>query len=173
MLTKIQTICEKNQTQIFYLKGNHERINHENNPEVQTRLIASPRMKITSNNKTYLIIHGDSFEKELSKPNLFAIGFFFIDTFFGRLDQKLHTNYAISHFLKNIYAFLTNQKNRFIRHAIVYAKKNKVDGIICGHMHQPEMQTIDGIDYFNCGDRTESCSALVEDSKGKRELLYT
>lgn len=161
---KLQAICHKNNTKLTYLTGNHETFHH---PSVQTRLIASQQMKYGS----YLICHGDSFEKELSKPNIFTTILFFTDTFFGRIDRNLGTNYAISHFLKSIYSFLTNQKTRFIRHAIAYAKTKKVDGIICGHMHQPEIKEIGGITYMNCWDRTEHCSVLVEDWQGNRKII--
>ena len=43
--------------------------------------------------------------------------------------------------------------------------------MICGHVHKPEMRTIDGVLYYNDGDWVESCSALVEHDDGRLELL--
>ena len=51
------------------------------------------------------------------------------------------------------------------------AKRRGADGVICGHVHTPEMRTIDGIVYFNDGDWVESCSALVEHFDGTFELI--
>jgi len=164
----IRAICDKNKAQIVYLRGNHETIgNHASWENIQQEII------ITSHKKKYLICHGDNFEKELRKPNAFTISLFFIDTFFGRVDRSLSTKYAISHILKDTYAFFTNQKTRFIHNAVAYAKKKKVDGIICGHIHDPTNKMIKGIYYLNSGNRTETCSALTEDSKGNRKILYT
>jgi len=52
-----------------------------------------------------------------------------------------------------------------------YAKENHCDGVICGHVHSPIIKKIDGIDYYNCGDWVEHCSAIVEHENGDFELL--
>ena len=44
--------------------------------------------------------------------------------------------------------------------------------MVCGHVHKPEIRTIDGVQYFNDGDWVESCSALVEHMDGRMELLH-
>jgi hypothetical protein len=43
--------------------------------------------------------------------------------------------------------------------------------VVCGHVHKPEIRTIEGIQYFNDGDWVESCSALVEHWDGRLELV--
>lgn len=168
ILTTIEKICKKNQTKIFYLSGNHE-----SNENKISSILGDPKQEILiiSNKKKYLVCHGDSFEKTRKNPNIITLILFFTDTFFGRLDRNLGTNYKISHFLKTIYEFFTSKKTRFIQKAIAYAKKKKVDGIICGHIHQAEIRTIENIDYLNSWDWTETCSALVEDSKGNWKII--
>ena len=52
------------------------------------------------------------------------------------------------------------------------AIRNHCDGVICGHIHFPEIDNINGIDYYNDGDWVESLSALVEDNDGKIKLIY-
>ena len=52
------------------------------------------------------------------------------------------------------------------------AVRQEADGIVCGHIHQPEIRTINGILYCNDGDWVESCTALVEHRQGKLELLH-
>jgi len=51
------------------------------------------------------------------------------------------------------------------------ARAKKVDGIICGHIHMPEIRKIDNMDYLNCGDWVENCTALVEDLSGNMQLI--
>jgi UDP-2,3-diacylglucosamine pyrophosphatase LpxH len=46
-----------------------------------------------------------------------------------------------------------------------------VDGVLCGHIHKAAIRKLDGIDYYNCGDFVESCTALVEHFDGRIELL--
>jgi UDP-2,3-diacylglucosamine pyrophosphatase LpxH len=54
---------------------------------------------------------------------------------------------------------------------IQFARKNEVQGVICGHIHRPEIRQVGEILYLNCGDWVENCTALVEDQDGHIELL--
>ena len=47
-----------------------------------------------------------------------------------------------------------------------------VDGVICGHIHRPQIVPLNDITYCNCGDWVESNSALVEHGDGRLELLH-
>ncbi len=51
------------------------------------------------------------------------------------------------------------------------ARRNEVDGVICGHIHHAVMEDIDGIHYVNTGDWVESCTAIVEHHDGRFELI--
>ena len=46
-----------------------------------------------------------------------------------------------------------------------------LDGIVCGHIHQPEL-TPGTPSYYNCGDWIENCTALVEHHNGEMELVH-
>ena len=46
------------------------------------------------------------------------------------------------------------------------------DGVVCGHIHQPELRVIDDLLYCNDGDWVESCTALVEHRGGRLELVH-
>ncbi len=56
--------------------------------------------------------------------------------------------------------------------AITRAKKENVEGIVCGHIHPPEIMTIDGITYYNYDDCVESFSALTDDKQGNIRLIF-
>ena len=45
------------------------------------------------------------------------------------------------------------------------------DGVVCGHIHRANLRHIAGTLYCNSGDWVESCSALIEDSRGQLQLL--
>ena len=53
-----------------------------------------------------------------------------------------------------------------------YLKKKKFDGIICGHIHHAEDRDFNGVNYLNCGDWVESCTALAEKYDGTFEIIY-
>ena len=48
--------------------------------------------------------------------------------------------------------------------------KRGLDGVVCGHIHHAEISRVSGIDYLNCGDWVESCTALIEHQDGHIEL---
>ena len=47
-----------------------------------------------------------------------------------------------------------------------------MQGVVCGHIHHPEVTTIGAVQYANSGDWVESCSAVVEDQQGQLEVVY-
>jgi UDP-2,3-diacylglucosamine pyrophosphatase LpxH len=49
------------------------------------------------------------------------------------------------------------------------ATKKGCDGVMCGHIHQPEDRMINGKRYLNSGDWVENMSAICIDSD---ETLY-
>ncbi|QDV68145.1 UDP-2,3-diacylglucosamine hydrolase [Rosistilla carotiformis] len=52
-----------------------------------------------------------------------------------------------------------------------YARRNACDGVVCGHIHNPEMRSIDGILYCNTGDWIEHCTAMVEWPDGRLQVI--
>ncbi len=167
VLEKIEGICKKNKTEMIYLEGNHER--WINKPK---RIPTQKEITLTSHWKKYIVCGGDNLwakKKEISGTEFLL---FLTDTFFWRLDKTLGTNYKISNFLKNIYNKITSQKNSFNKKIIKYTKEKKHDWIICGHTHTATDKTIWGIHYLNSWDRTETCSALIEDEKWNWKIHY-
>ena len=69
--------------------------------------------------------------------------------------------------VKNAVSYITSFEDALATEA----RKQNVDGVICGHIHKPEMRDIDGILYCNDGDWVESLSALVEDADGDLHLV--
>jgi hypothetical protein len=51
------------------------------------------------------------------------------------------------------------------------ARKHNASGIICGHIHHASDRMIDGIHYLNSGDWVESCTAIVEHTDGRMEII--
>lgn len=44
--------------------------------------------------------------------------------------------------------------------------------MICGHIHEPMTLDSNGLTYCNTGDWVENCSALIEDSEGRLQLVW-
>jgi len=54
---------------------------------------------------------------------------------------------------------------------LTFSQEIKMDGVICGHIHHAESRKIGKVDYLNCGDWVESCTALVENINGDMQLV--
>jgi len=52
-----------------------------------------------------------------------------------------------------------------------YAQDAEASAVLCGHIHMPCIRQIGKLNYYNCGDWVEHCTALVENRDGKIELL--
>ncbi len=52
------------------------------------------------------------------------------------------------------------------------AERHEVQGVMCGHIHQPTIRRLGDIEYFNTGDWIESCSAIIETADGAFELIH-
>jgi len=53
-----------------------------------------------------------------------------------------------------------------------HARNLGFDGVICGHIHAATIKDIGGIRYMNCGDWVDSCTAIVEHTDGRMELIH-
>lgn len=80
--------------------------------------------------------------------------------------------WSLSKFLKHKVKKAIDFIFQFEKNISLYCKKKNYDGVICGHIHHPEIKIINDICYMNDGDWVESCSALVEHHSGKWELIY-
>jgi hypothetical protein len=69
--------------------------------------------------------------------------------------------------VKNAVSFI----GAFEQAIVQYARRDNVDGVVCGHIHTPVIRMIEDTAYYNSGDWVESMSALTEDFCGKIELI--
>ena len=87
--------------------------------------------------------------------------------------RKLRLPYwSLSAYLKAQTKETINMLYKYKETMVKHCKNKGYDGIICGHIHTPEIKLIDGIEYMNDGDWVESRTALVEHYDGKWELIY-
>ena len=59
----------------------------------------------------------------------------------------------------------------FEERLVYYAKERDCQGVICGHVHVPRLESIGDIVYCNTGDWVEHCTGLVELESGELELI--
>lgn len=162
-------------TKIFYLPGNHDEAARDFcGLQFGGALVVDQIVHTTANGKTLLVLHGDqydaviAFAKWLARLGDMAYTFLLaVNTYLNRVRRRMGFSYwSLSSYLKNR-----------IKNAVAYigayedllsdaARRAKVDGVICGHIHHAEIRKIGEVLYCNDGDWVESCTALVEDFDG-------
>ena len=80
--------------------------------------------------------------------------------------------WSLAAFLKHRVKNAVKYISKFERAVAEEARRQQVDGLICGHIHRPEIAQINGVSYLNCGDWVESCTALLEHHDGSIELVH-
>jgi UDP-2,3-diacylglucosamine pyrophosphatase LpxH len=126
------------------------------------------------------VVHGDHFDGVIQcakwlayvGDNLYGVTLT-LNRHLNTVRQRLGMRYwSLSQYLKHKVKRAVNHVSDFERAVAAEARQRGFHGVVCGHIHRPEMRTIDGTLYVNDGDWVESLSALVEHRDGRLELLH-
>ena len=176
----IMKIMEQQETEIYFLRGNHDDFLDKIIPMIKGKLSILKDMVIESGEKKFFVTHGDIFDNVSSKMGWLAkIGDFFYNVllvlnFIYNKIRKLFGRpyYSFSQAIKNKVKKAVAESSGFDKMLTEMAKLKGCDGVICGHIHRPEDRMIDGIRYLNSGDWVETMSALAEKHDGTWEIIY-
>jgi UDP-2,3-diacylglucosamine pyrophosphatase LpxH len=174
--------ASKRDTNVYYLIGNHDEAFRKFlsfNIEVGSIKVLNEYSYRAVNGKTYLVVHGDSFDKlMLDSKWLMHIGdiaydlMIFINLQMNRIRNLFGMEYwSLSNWLKQNTKKALNYIHKYEEHIADYCRENEYDGIICGHIHIAAIKTLNDIEYMNCGDWVESATALVEHFDGTFEIM--
>lgn len=133
----------------------------------------------TADGRRLFVTHGDQFDlivkhsRVLSMLGAAAYEWLIrLNVLYNHGRAALGLSYwSLSKFLKLKVKKACTYISRYEEAVIHEARKQKVDGVVCGHIHQAEHRVCDGIDYYNCGDWVECCTLLVEHLDGRMELI--
>ncbi len=166
---------------VIYIAGNHDEFlrefqgKHFGGIEVRDRDVHE-----TADGRRFLVIHGDQFDVVVHNHRKIAyLGDWAYD---AAMAVNVAMNKARSALGLPYWSFSSWAKGR-VKEAVKFvgafrsvvteeARRTDVDGIICGHIHCPEIGDINGVSYVNTGDWVESCSAVGENADGSLELLF-
>ena len=181
VLRQILKMAQKRQTRVIYIRGNHDDIPAELLPVLLDKISFRDQYELRGAcGKRYLCIHGDVFDSVTTHMRWLAvlgdIGYqqlLRINRFYNRWRAwRGKPYYSLSQAAKHRVKGAVNFISRFEAHLIHLAGRKGVDGIICGHIHHPEMRTVGNIEYLNSGDWVESMSALGERFDGTFDLIH-
>lgn len=178
----IRTILAKAKrgTKVIYVPGNHDELLRDycgmllGHVQIEHEVIHTK-----ADGQRFLVFHGDKFDSVVRYSKV--ISFLGIRAY----QWLLEVNYLVNFFRRklglpywSLAAFLKSKVKNAVQYisnfeaAVSFeAARLGVDGVICGHIHRPEITQLNDILYCNCGDWVESCSVLVEHYNGSLELL--
>lgn len=127
-----------------------------------------------------MVTHGDEFDEciRFSGFNRFfgdhAYDFLlFINRCNNIIRRKLGYEYwSLAAYIKGRIANAARTITVFENAARQKAESAGYDGIVCGHIHHPNVIDRDNVLYCNDGDWVENCTALVETNKGSLEIWH-
>jgi UDP-2,3-diacylglucosamine pyrophosphatase LpxH len=133
----------------------------------------------TADGRRFLVIHGDQFDAIVKYAKWLAFvgdnAYVFalkLNIWFNIVRRKLGFPYwSLSQYLKHKVKNAVEYISHYEKAVVAEASRRGVDGVICGHIHTPEIRTYGDIVYCNDGDWVESCTALVEERNGQLSIL--
>jgi len=167
-------------TEVVYVPGNHDEVARDYcDLQFGGIMVRRDCIHVTADGREFLVLHGDEFDVVVRYAKWLALlgdwaytTLLAINHWFN--EARKHFGYPywslsayLKHKVKNAVEYIGNYETAIADEA----RQRGVDGVVCGHIHHPEIRDIDGILYCNDGDWVESCSALVEHFDGRLEIL--
>ncbi|RME68176.1 MAG: UDP-2,3-diacylglucosamine diphosphatase [Verrucomicrobia bacterium] len=170
---------QKENTHVVYLRGNHDDILSRFLPLQFGRLeVVEDHIHSTANGD-YLVLHGDVFDSVIKNMVIVAhlgdLGYKILLSL-NRVYNKFRAwrgkeYYSLSRIIKAKVKSAVSHISRFEQQLASLARARGCRGVICGHIHTPEIRMIGDIHYLNSGDWVESLTAIVEHQDGRFELI--
>ncbi|MGO4707161.1 UDP-2,3-diacylglucosamine diphosphatase [Microvirga sp. 2MCAF38] len=167
-------------TRVIYIPGNHDEFLRDyvgsNFGGIE---LADQAIHETADGKRYLVIHGDQFDLVVRHARWLALlgdwaytTALFINTYLNLVRRRMGLTYwSLSAWAKLKVKNAVNFISQFEEFLSSEAKRQDVDGVICGHIHHAALHDTFGIRYVNTGDWVESCTAVVEHYDGTLEII--
>ena len=171
---------ERDDTEVIYLRGNHDDILDRFLPLAFGRLqFVKEHIHHGVDGKRFLVVHGDGFDSVSTNHKwiavLGAVGYDLLLKV-NRVYNKYRAwrgkeYYSVSKAIKAKVKSAVSFVGEYEQQLQELARKKHCDGIICGHIHTPEDKQVGEIRYLNSGDWVESMTAIVEHHDGRLELI--
>ena len=162
-------------TRIVYVRGNHDDFLDRLVPIDFGGISIVRDWVYAADGKRYYVLHGDTFDRVSAHTSWLAragdAGYsmlLWFSRYYNRWRSKKGLPYRpIAGEVKRRVKASVSRFSGFDRQVVEAARRKGCDGVICGHIHHPEIRQIEGIEYLNAGDWIESLSALTEDHDGR------
>ncbi len=182
VIQKVLRMARKG-THVYFVAGNHDEFLRPFLPlQLGNNLhVANEFAYNAGNGKRYLVTHGDFFDSvTMTKKWLAVLGDIGYDMLLHinavvawiRRRMGIKKYWSLSQYVKDNVKSSVSFINDFEGVLAQHVRHHDYDGVICGHIHKASLRRIGTIEYMNCGDWVESCSAVVEHLDGTFEIVY-
>ena len=179
VIRRILTLAKRG-TKVVYVTGNHDEfLRKYSKQEFGNIHLVNETLHETADGRKFLVLHGDKFDVIVRYHKWIAVLgdiaynlLLVLNRWYNHIRVGLGYGYwSLSSFLKHRVKQAVNFIGDYEQALADECKQRGLDGVVCGHIHHAEIRTIDGIEYHNCGDWVESCTALIETHNGSIELI--
>jgi len=167
-------------TEVIWIPGNHDEFCAHFAGLYGSIAIKAHDIHPTADGRRLLVLHGHEFDAIISRARWLAhlgdwgyLALLKMNTPLNWIRNAFGLGYwSLSAYVKSRVKEAVSFIGRFQEAVTHYARRHRVDGIVCGHIHTPAAMLVSGLEYYNCGDWVESSSALVEHHDGRMELIH-
>lgn len=166
---------------VVYVPGNHDELFRDYAGSIFAGVrVLTEAIHCTADGRRFLVKHGDEFDAIVKHSRWVAV--------LGSraYDFLLYSNRWVNYFRRRLgfpYWSLAAYLKDKVKNAVKYisqfeqalareARRQHVDGVICGHIHKASIEDVEGVRYCNDGDWVESCTALIERTDGSLAVIH-
>jgi UDP-2,3-diacylglucosamine pyrophosphatase LpxH len=170
----------KNGVRVYLTPGNHDAFLRKMNGLEFGLIEIDHSFKHTCvDGREFLVVHGDLFDPTCKKHSwlawMGAWGYEYLQMFNARVNERRLSSKRkgldFASKLKRLTKTLFSSREKFDGVVIESAREQGFDGVVCGHVHRPEIREADGFTYINTGDWVENCTAVLEELDGRIHLI--
>ena len=166
-------------TRIVYIPGNHDEFVAEFPGDFGNIEITPRALHRTWDGRKILVMHGHELDTVVQNLGWLAhagdIGYQLL----LQANHPVHwvrrrlglAPWSLSAYVKSRVKNAVNFISDFEEAVGRYAADAGASAVLCGHIHMPSVRRLGNVQYYNCGDWVEHCTALVENLDGRIELL--
>ena len=168
--------------QVIFIPGNHDELLREHiGAEFGNIRLEQEYVHTLADGRRYLLLHGDEFDQVTRCHRWLAVlgdigynALVRLNVWLSWLRRRLGIAgyWSLAGYAKRKVKIAVNFINDFEQSVARAVRERGLDGVICGHIHVAAIREVDGIDYVNCGDWVDSCTAIVEHHDGRLELVH-
>ena len=177
----IQKILRKARkgTHVIYIPGNHDELVSDFCGTYGNIEIKQTAIHVTASGERILIIHGHELDAVVQNVKWLAfagdVGYQFLlslNPLINFVRRRFGLGYwSLSAYAKRRVKDAVSFIGKFEAAVAHYAKRYRVDAVLCGHIHSAAIREFGNVTYYNCGDWVENCTALVEGEDGILSMI--